>query len=484
MLLRLLYDENLAQASYFVGCQATGEALVIDPSRSIEQYLHLADSEGMSITAVTETHIHADFVSGSRELGAATGATLYLSDEGDENWKYQYAEEAGATLVYDGDEFWVGNIRLQVMHSPGHTPEHISFILTDTAGASQPMGIFTGDFVFVGDVGRPDLLETAAGFVGTMEAGARTLYRSLQRFKELPDYLQLWPGHGAGSACGKALGAVPQSTVGYEKLFNWALTVETEDEFVSVVLEGQPEPPFYFKEMKRVNKEGPALVIDKPLPHRFAPASIDQHIADGMPVADMRSQLAFAGGHIPGTLNIPYSRSYLTWAGWLLPYDRPFALIVDERDLESTIKDLQRIGLDDVAGFWAPDVIDSWVDTRPGHGLETVSQVSAADVEAALAQGSANILDVRGSSEYQEGHLPGAISVPLGYIPGRIDEIPTDKPLIVHCQTGVRSSIATSVLQRLGRKDVLNYMGSFAEWSSAGKPVELGATAREAVPAD
>jgi hydroxyacylglutathione hydrolase len=484
MLLRLLYEEKLAQASYFVGCQATGEALVIDPGRNIDEYLHLAHDEGMTITAVTETHIHADYVSGSRELAAATGAMMYLSDDGDENWKYQFAEDDGATLVHDGDEFWVGNIKLQVMHSPGHTPEHISFILTDTAGANEPMGIFTGDFVFVGDVGRPDLLETAAGFKGTMEAGARTLYKSLQRFNDLPDYLQVWPGHGAGSACGKALGAVPQSTVGYEKLFNWALRVGSEDEFVATVLDGQPEPPFYFKEMKRVNKEGPALVADKAMPRPLAPETINQYIADGTPVVDMRSQLAYAGGHIPGTINIPFSKSYLTWAGWLLPYDKPFALIVDERDLEGTVKDLQRIGLDDIAGFWTPDIADEWVNATDMHELESVSQVTIEDVEAALATGSATILDVRGTSEYLEGHIPGALSVPLGYIPGELDNIPSDKPLIVHCQTGVRSSIAASVLQSLGRKNVLNYMGSFADWSGSGKPVETGAAKREAVPAD
>lgn len=484
MLLRLLYDQKLAQASYFVGCQATGEALVIDPNRDIDQYLALASSEGMRITAVTETHIHADFVSGARELAARTGAQLYLSDEGTEDWKYQFADEAGATLVRDGDEFWVGNIRLEVLHTPGHTPEHISFLLTDTAGANEPMGIFTGDFVFVGDVGRPDLLETAAGYVGTMEAGARTLYQSLQRFKELPDYLQVWPGHGAGSACGKALGAVPQSTVGYEKLFNWALNIGSEDEFVAAVLEGQPEPPFYFKEMKRVNKEGPALVADKPLPPRLPDESIDQHLADGMPIVDMRPPLAFAGGHIPGTLNIPYSNSYLTWAGWLLPYDRPFALILDERDVESTVKDLQRIGLDDVAGYWTPEVIDAWASAEPERALQTIELVSLEDVERSLEAGLVTVLDVRGSTEYQEGHIPGALSIPMGYIPRRLDEIPADKPVVVHCQTGVRSSIAASVLQRLGRENVLNYMGSFAEWSGAGKPVEQGAPQREPVSAD
>ncbi|HLL45111.1 MAG TPA: MBL fold metallo-hydrolase, partial [Longimicrobiaceae bacterium] len=229
MILRRLYDDKLAQASYLVGCAATGEALVVDPNRDVEQYVEAARGEGLRVMHVTETHIHADFVSGSRELARRSGAQLFLSGEGGEDWRYAFAEEAGATLLRDGDSFRVGNVRVEVLHTPGHTPEHLAFVVTDTAGADRPMGVLSGDFVFVGDVGRPDLLERAARHEGTMEAGARTLFRSLQRFKALlPDWVQLWPGHGAGSACGKALGAVPQSTLGYEKLFNWGLAAADE----------------------------------------------------------------------------------------------------------------------------------------------------------------------------------------------------------------------------------------------------------------
>ena len=223
MFFRQLYTDHLAQASYLVGCQQTGEALVVDPTRDLDQYLNLAAREGLRITAVTETHIHADFVSGARALAARTGARLYLSGAGPAAWQYAYAAEAGATLLRDGDAFTVGTLRLEVLHTPGHTPEHLSFLLTDTGSAATPMGIFTGDFVFVGDVGRPDLVEKAAGQAGTTEGAARQLYQSLQRFRALPEYLQVWPGHGAGSACGKALGAVPQSTVGYELRTNWTL---------------------------------------------------------------------------------------------------------------------------------------------------------------------------------------------------------------------------------------------------------------------
>jgi hydroxyacylglutathione hydrolase len=260
MLLKRIYDESLAQASYLIGCPATGEALVVDPNRDVAQYVKAAADEDLTITHVTETHIHADFVSGSRELAKVTGAELLLSDEGGPDWKYAFAKEADARLLHNGDTFMVGNLKFEVLHTPGHTPEHISFLVTDTPATDKPMGAVTGDFVFVGDVGRPDLLEKAAKIVGTMEAGARTLYRSLNRFKQLPDYLQIWPGHGAGSACGKALGAVPFSTLGYEKIANWGFGAATEDEFVEMVLAGQPEPPKYFAEMKRINKEGPRLL--------------------------------------------------------------------------------------------------------------------------------------------------------------------------------------------------------------------------------
>ena len=260
MLLKRIYDTKLAQASYLIGCAATGEAIVVDPNRDIDQYLRAAADEGLTIAVVTETHIHADFVSGSRELVERTGAQLLLSDEGDADWKYAFASAASATLLHDGDSFMVGNLKFEVMHTPGHTPEHLTFLVTDTPATDRPMGAITGDFIFVGDVGRPDLLERAAKMQGTMEASARTLFRSLQRFKQFPDHLQIWPGHGAGSACGKALGAVPSSTLGYERFANWGLATTSEDEFVQAVLAGQPEPPKYFAEMKRINKMGPAIL--------------------------------------------------------------------------------------------------------------------------------------------------------------------------------------------------------------------------------
>ncbi|HET8762592.1 MAG TPA: MBL fold metallo-hydrolase, partial [Gemmatimonadales bacterium] len=309
MLLKRFYDDRLAQASFLVGCQATGEAIVLDPNRDADQYIAAARGEGLRITHVTETHIHADFVSGSRELASRSGAKLLLSAEGGADWQYRFARDADATLLHDGDSFMVGNLRFDVLHTPGHTPEHLTFIVTDTPATLRPMGAFTGDFIFVGDVGRPDLLERAAHVEGTMDASARQLFRSLRRFAEQPDYLQLWPGHGAGSACGKALGAVPQTTLGYERVVNWAFGITDEDEFVRAVLAGQPEPPAYFAEMKRVNRDGPAILGAWPDPPTLDPASLRDVLASGGLVVDLRPAAAFAAGHVPGTLNIPLNKS-------------------------------------------------------------------------------------------------------------------------------------------------------------------------------
>jgi glyoxylase-like metal-dependent hydrolase (beta-lactamase superfamily II) len=312
VLLTRFYDDKLAQASYLLGCEVTGEALVVDPNRDADQYVRTAKAADMRITHVAETHIHADFVSGSRELVRRTGATLYLSAEGGDAWRYLYGQEDGARLLKGGDTFDVGTVRIEAWHTPGHTPEHLSFVVTDTHGADRPMGIFTGDFVFVGDVGRPDLLERAARVAGTMEAAARTLFASLQQFKRQPDYLQVWPAHGAGSACGKSLSAMPQSTVGYELRFNWALAVANEDEFVRQVLAGQPDPPKYFAEMKRVNRDGPRVLGGFSKPPRVDPARLEEVIASGAIVVDTRRTADHGAGHVARTINIPFNAWFTT----------------------------------------------------------------------------------------------------------------------------------------------------------------------------
>lgn len=474
MILRYFYDDKLAQASYLVGCAMTGEAVVVDANRDIDQYIEVAEREGVSITHVTETHIHADYVSGSRELAERTGAQLYLSDEGDEDWKYAFAEEAGAILIRGGDHFMVGNIRFDVMKSAGHTPEHVSFLVTDTAGADAPIGIFTGDHVFVNDVGRPDLLEKAAGVEGTMEAGARDLFHSLEAFKELPDFVQIWPAHGAGSACGKSLGAVPSSTIGYEKLFNWGLQYDEEDAFVEAVLADQPEPPKYFAEMKRINKEGPAILGGMPRPERLGDARLLELVDDGAIVVDTRDRGAYAVGHVPGTINIPLNRSFNTWAGWLLPYDQDIYFLVDETGAEAFAEeaayDLAMIGLDRVAGYFGSAAIEHW--TASGRPLATVEQIDLDTLRERIDRDEVHLLDVRGEAEWKAGHLPGAENIPTGYLTDQLEDIPRDEPVVVHCQSGARSAIAASVLEGEGFENILSYEGGYAEWTKAGLPAE------------
>ncbi len=477
MLLRYFYDTKLAHASYMVGCQATGEAIVIDPGRDIEPYLKEAEVEELCIVAATETHIHADFVSGARELAERSQAKLYLSDEGDQDWKYRFLDGLAHQLLEDGDVFKIGNIKFEVLHTPGHTPEHISFLLTDTAGADRPMGLFSGDFVFVGDVGRPDLLEEAAGFKGTKEVGARQMFQSVQRFKTLPDYVQVWPAHGAGSACGKALGAVPSSTVGYEKLFNWAMGHTDEDQFVKALLDGQPEPPKYFAMMKKLNKEGPAVLHSLPAPP-YMPANRLAHLLgiDAV-IVDTRPSAAFASIHVPGTINIPHDGSFVNWAGWLLEYDEPFYLIADPARVAEINRDLITIGLDNAAGYFDPSAIDAWGES--GQSLQSYAVANPGEIAGRFEQGEVTVVDVRARSEWDEGHIPGAQHIMLGYLPERLAEIPADKPVVVQCQTGNRSAIGASILQANGFKRVINLIGGIRDWEKAGLPVDRNGELKE-----
>jgi hydroxyacylglutathione hydrolase len=449
----------LAQASYLVGCAKTGEALVLDPMRNIAPYLRAAEKEGLRITHVTETHIHADFVSGSRELAAATGAAVYLSDMGDAEWKYGYASDPRVILVRDGDSFMVGNIKVDVLHTPGHTPEHIAFQITDTAAADLPIGVFTGDFLFAGDVGRPDLLEEAAGYKGTKEVGARLQYQSVQKFKAMPDYLQIWPGHGAGSACGKALGAIPSTTLGYEKLFNPAFQHADEKSFVDWLLAGQPEPPKYFAQMKKVNKLGPTLLNRLPAPVNFDRRMLDEIVQDGGQVFDLRNRGQFAFSHVPGAVNVPADNSgYVTFLGWLVDYERPVYLLLPSVESEASIlTDLRSIGIDYVPGYFSPEVA--------AHNTQALPVITARELAKRLPQNGLVIIDVRGKGEYTARHIAGARHIPLGYLADRLHEIPRDRTVITQCATGYRSQIAASLLQANGFENVITLNEGEECWS-------------------
>lgn len=465
MLLRYLYDDKLAHASYVVGCQETGEAVVVDPMRDINPYVELAKKENLKIVGALETHIHADFVSGSRELADRFGTKLYISDEGDKDWKYQNLDQLSHQLLKDGDKFKIGNLVFEVMHTPGHTPESISFILTDTKAADLPLGIFTGDFVFVGDVGRPDLLEKAAGIQGTSAAGAKDMFKSIERFKDLPDYLQVWPAHGAGSACGKSLGAVPSTTVGYEKLFNWAFQFKDEESFTEELLAGQPEPPYYFAVMKSVNKVGPELIANlpelKPI-DRFA--EIKNLLEQGEQVLDLRPADAFSQGFIPGTINIPFNKSFSNWAGWVVDYNKPVYILVNPESLDEVVIALHSIGIDQVLGYADADAVVAQADS-----LDKYDNVSIEEAKEMIDNGEANVLDVRNKTEYDEGHIENADHIMVGTLKNRLEEVDASKTVIVHCQGGARSAIAASLLKANGIDNIVNMPGGYSKWSTEVK---------------
>ena len=450
-----VYDKSLAQGSYLVGCQVTGEAIVIDAKRDIDTYLEIAAQNNLRITHITETHIHADFLAGSGELAAVTGARLYLSDEGGESWQYLFPHIG----LKDGDTISVGNLTLKVLHTPGHTPESISFLLTDHPATDKPVMIFTGDFVFVGDIGRPDLLEKAAGLIGTKEVGAKQMFRSLKKFADLPDYVQVWSAHGTGSACGKALGAVHSSTVGYEKIRNWAFrNGEDEEAFTDYLLADQPEAPKYFAMMKQLNKVARPLLIEVPKHPKLTREQFLSAYEKGIRLIDTRDKVVFAQGYIPGSINIQNNNSFSTWMGWLLNYQEQFMIVADESRMDDITRKLMRIGMDNLYGFIS-DVDQMEIP------LEKADVISIGEFASLTGRDDIQIVDVRGESEYAAGHIDGADHVFVGTLPDNLDKISKEKPVIVHCQAGDRATIAYSILKRNGFENVKNYAGGMKEWN-------------------
>ena len=465
MLLERIYDEDLAQASYFIGCQAKGEAGVVDARRDIDQYLALAKANGMKITAVTETHIHADYLSGTRELAAATGADVYVSGEGGEDWQYGF----DAARLHDGDAIAIGNITIQAVHTPGHTPEHLAFLITDGAFSATPGYMLTGDFVFSGDLGRPDLLDEAAGGVDTRFAGAKDLFRSLrEKFLTLPDHVQVFPGHGSGSACGKALGALPSTTVGYERLNAWwgpYLAADDEQGFIDELLDGQPDAHAYFARMKRQNRLGPEVMGERgPLPELPAEQVAADLAADRITFVDTRPHTAVHTGTVPGALNIPAGTKAASFGAWA--YDpetdsRPLVLLAPDREAARQMWDhLVRVGIDAVAGF---------VPSLDGLPTATPKVIRPAELEAFDA---AALVDVRNKTEHAAGAIPGSLQLSAGRVLWHTEQLPAEGTLVTYCQSGVRNSVAASALRRAGY-DVAELDGSYAGWSAwraAGEP--------------
>ncbi len=445
MFLRQITDSALAQNAYLIGCQRTGEAIIVDPERDLDRYFKVAEENDLRITAVAETHIHADYLGGARDLVERHGVTAYLSAEGGPDWQFEWAKgQPAAKFLKHGDEFRIGNITFKALLTPGHTPEHMSFLVTDHGGgADEPLAFLTGDFIFVGDVGRPDLLESAAGQAGAMEPGARTLYASLRATADLPGHLQILPAHGAGSACGKSLGAVPVSVMDYERKFNAAFRealTAGEDDFVKHILSGQPEPPLYFARMKRDNKLGPALLPDGklPQPRRVAAAELDQW-AGKAAILDLRDdRAAFAEKHLKHALFAPLKGGSLPIAaGSYLDEDARILLVVEnDKQVEEAVRQLVRIGLDHVDG-WIPAA----EALKATHFTDTIRRISTHDLTS-----DAIVLDVRRADEFATRHVRGAVNIAHTRLAARMDDIPTASHLHVHCASGVRAAMAASFL--------------------------------------
>ena len=449
-----VFDESLAQASYVIGSMETREAIVIDPKRDIDTYLEIAESNNLEITRVTETHIHADFLSGSQELAAATGAELLLSAEGGADWQYEFAH----TPLNDGDRITIGNLVLMVMHTPGHTPESITFLLIDTTVSEKPQKALTGDFVFVGDVGRPDLLEKAGGQAGTAEGGARQLYWSIQRFSELPDELEIWPGHGAGSFCGRTLSNVSQSTLEQEKLSNKAFQFKgNEQGFVDYLLEGQPHVPNYFAVMKQLNKAHRPLLIEIPRYPKLDGKAFLRAWGNGLQVVDTRNKDEIADGSIPGSLHIEGNKSFATWMGSLLDYQQQLILVADDEQVEALTRKLMRIGMDNVYGY-VSDV------AHLGVALEKPDIIGIDAFKSRKDRNDVQVIDVRTEGEYHAGHINGAVNLPLATLGANLDKVSKDKEVIIHCQSGARAAIAYSILRKNGFENIKNYPGGMNEW--------------------
>ncbi|MBI2678795.1 MAG: MBL fold metallo-hydrolase [Candidatus Koribacter versatilis] len=455
---------GLAHYSYVLG--AAGKAVVVDPKRDIDTYLEYARVNDLSIAYILETHIHADYCSGAKELAEATGAELWLSahDTG-EDFIYQFPHKD----FKDGEALELGEVRIVALHTPGHTPEHLSFLVYDIKrSATMPMLMLSGDFVFVGSLGRPDLLGESAKL-----KLAGQLYDSLNsKIAELPDGLEVHPAHGAGSMCGAGMGDRPQTTLGYERLSNMFFADRDKPTFVHHILSTVPPFPDYYRRMKKVNSDGPktvgvepprALAVDE-----FKKAAFGVHSNGGEHVViDLRRPEAFGGAHIPGAFNIGQAALFSIWASWVVPYDKPILLVGDaSTNYDEARRALLRVGLDDVRGYLKGGMT-AWVEA--GHEQAHVPQISVGELAALKGTGGL-ILDVRADGEWNSGHIAGATHIMGGDLPKRAKELPRDRKIYAVCGAGYRSSVATSVLKRAGFRDVVNVDGGMGAWNRQKLP--------------
>ncbi len=453
---------GISHYSYFLGDTVSGTAVVIDPRRDVDVYLELARKHRLTITHAIETHIHADFVSGSRELAHHTGAAICASVEGGAQYGYDIRP------VRHGDELKMGNLVLKAIHTPGHTPEHMAYLAMQPGRPAEAWALFTGDFLFAGSVGRPDLMG-----VENTDNLANQLFHSLKTaFNELPDALPIYPAHGPGSPCGAGIVARDGTpTLGVEREMNPALQFDNRQAFIEDLLFSQPPVPYYWPRMKKINAAGPEVLGELPQPRPLKEQQFQKHLADDtVQLLDTRHMLGFGGGHLPGAINIGYSSSISMWGGWLLDPERPISLVLPAQgEARDVVAWLVRVGLTNVSAVLDGN-IDAWV--QGGLAYETLPQMSIHQLRQQMETGNLQVLDVRQPSEWDQGHVPGARYMFLPEIPQRMDELDISKPVAVYCGTGYRASIAASLLKR-GGFQVSNVPGSFTAWLAAGYPVAV-----------
>jgi hydroxyacylglutathione hydrolase len=451
MFIQSFFIPGLAHLSYLLG--GKGTCAIIDPRRDVEEYRTVAKAMGMRITHILETHLHADFVSGHMDLSARTGAEIIVPKAGQCAFPHRPVQE--------GDEFQIEDMNVRVLDTPGHTPEHITYVVTDRSRGSEPTAIFCGDTLFVGDVGRPDL------FPGQAVELAGKLFDSLSKLKALPDHVLVLPAHGAGSLCGRAMGAMRYSTIGYEKRYNAELQHKTVDAFRASLLSGMPEAPDHFSRCSDINRKGPAKLSDLEMPKPLSPTEVNQLAKEGAVLLDGRDYLAFGGAHIPGAWNIDIAGNFQTFAGWMLPPDKPVVLILgnDTKGFEAATM-LRRVGFDRIAG-WLEGGMHSW--SVGGFPTDHVRQISVQELAVLSNQKPGPmILDVRGKLEYEALHLDGAVHMQAPDARKKFGEIPKEKTVYVICNSGHRSSLACSVLKQHGIQNVVNVAGGMTAFSAAG----------------
>lgn len=455
-----ILTEGIAELSYLLGDDSEGVAAVIDPTPDVEKYVELARSKSLSITHIFETHIHADLVSGARELCERVGsAKVYASNEG--GARYGFNPEK----LKEGNQFTFGQTVLSVKHTPGHTPEHVSYLIAEKKHSDVPWGVITGDSLFVNSAGRPDLL----GSSETRKLAEQQFHTLRDFYLKLPDSVIIYPAHGRGSPCGADIGDRLDSTIGYERRFNPFLQFQDVDSFREYALSTAPPVPKYYPLMKKLNAKGPEVLGGLPRVPGLPPKAFKQAIAEKAgDLVDTRTMLGFGGGHIPGALNIGATPILSIWAGWLLDPEEPLLLVLEsDADLENVVKLFIRTGYSKFAGYLVGGM-QAWVNA--GLDLSEVDQKTVREVHE--ANGALQVIDVRAPSEWKSGRAPGARHIFLPELRDHVGDLDRQRPIVAYCDSGYRASIATSILKQEGFGDVSNVPGSWQAWEEAGLPIE------------